>query len=76
MLKLQLALDAVPPRTLDWGVKTCAGVAARDLVEFTNLMKPFKSRKLLRHLQCSSSNIGKGEEEGREGCLPRLSHNN
>lgn len=39
MLKLELALAAVPPlprRTRDWGVKTCAGVAARDLVEFTN----------------------------------------
>jgi len=35
------------------GVKTCAAVGstARDLVEFTNLMKPFKSRKLLRHLE-------------------------
>lgn len=31
------------------------GVTARDLVEFTNLMKPFKSRKLLRHLDAGKS---------------------
>lgn len=65
MLKLELALAAVhlpSPRCIrDWGVKTCAGVAARDLVEFTNLMKPFKSRKLLRHLECSSSSKEKGK---------------
>lgn len=77
MLKLELALAAVPLPSLpsgtrDWGVKTCAGVAARDLVEFTNLMKPFKSRKLLRHLECSRSKKaqGEGEEEGKEQGLP------
>lgn len=72
MLKLELALAAVPPPpygTRDWGVKTCAGVAARDLVEFTNLMKPFKSRKLLRHLECSSSS-SKEKGKGMVGGLP------
>lgn len=71
MLKLELALAAVPPSpspvTRDCGVKTCAGVAARDLVEFTNLMKPFKSRKLLRQLECSSSNKRRGKGSGEQG---------